>query len=199
MLPHNQPYDANSSARWYYERNETVDPIPGFDIVDWILVELRDATDANSALSGTMIAQQPAFLLNDGSCVDLNGSSILSFYHSIIQSLFVVVWHRNHLGIMSATPLTETEGIYNYDFTTSAGQAYNSGQKEIVTGVWGMIAGDADGTSQVNEMDITGKWSADAGKCGYFSGDMNLDSQLNNQDKNDVWLPNNGQGNQVPD
>ncbi|MCD4695279.1 MAG: C10 family peptidase, partial [Bacteroidales bacterium] len=41
MLPHNQPYDVNSSARWYYEGNETVDPIPGFDIVDWILVELR--------------------------------------------------------------------------------------------------------------------------------------------------------------
>ena len=69
-LPLYQPY---SSAPWNYGGNESVAVIPSPDIVDWVLIELRDATDASLATSGTVIAQQAAFLLKDGTVVGLDG------------------------------------------------------------------------------------------------------------------------------
>jgi len=148
-----------------------------------------------------MIAQQAAFLLNDGSVVDLDCSSILPFNHSIIHSLFVVVWHRNHLGVMSAYPVTETGGVYTYDFTTGAEQAYGgaNGHKEIGTGIWGMIGGYGDANGQVNNPDIDNVWVLQAGNSGFLSGDFTMESQVNNTDKNDIWLLNNGAGTQTPD
>ena len=87
FLPLSQPY---SIPPWNYNGTESVVSIPNPDIVDWILVEFRDAPDAASAIPATTIERQAAFLKNDGSVVSLDGTSILSFNHSIIQSLFVV-------------------------------------------------------------------------------------------------------------
>ena len=42
ILPLNQPYN---TAPWYYPGTESVASIPNPDIVDWVLVELRDATE----------------------------------------------------------------------------------------------------------------------------------------------------------
>ncbi|MCD4747448.1 MAG: fibrobacter succinogenes major paralogous domain-containing protein, partial [Bacteroidales bacterium] len=196
-IPLSQPYN---TPPWNYAGTESVASIPNADVVDWILIELRDTTDAALATGETMIAQQAAFLLNNGSVVGLDGSSILSFNHSIIHSLFVVIWHRNHLGVMSAYPLTETGGVYIYDFTTGAGQAYGgaNGHKEIGTGVWGMIGGDGDANSQIGNADKNDVWAVQAGTSGYLSGDFTMDVQVNNSDKNDVWALNSGKGSQVP-
>ena len=198
ILPLSQPYN---SSPWNYAGTESVASIPNADVVDWVLIELRDTTDASLATGETMITQQAAFLLNDGSIVGLDGSSILSFNYSIIQSLFVVVWHRNHLGVMSAYPLTETGGVYTYDFTTGAEQAYGgaNAHKEIGTGVWGMIGGDGDADGQIDDPDKDDVWALQAGNSGFLSGDFTMESQVNNNDKNDIWLLNNGEGTQTPD
>ncbi len=196
LLPLDQPYN---TAPWNYPGSVNIESIPNANIVDWVLIELRDAEDATSATPGTMIAKQAAFLLNDGSVVGLDGSSILSFYHSIIQSLFVVIWHRNHLGVMSANALTETGGVYTYDFTTSGGQAYGTdAQKDLGSGVYGMIAGDANADGDVNTGDKT-IWTNQAGVSGYKTADMNMNTQVNNQDKNNKWLLNSGEECQVPE
>ncbi|MCD4769657.1 MAG: SBBP repeat-containing protein, partial [Bacteroidales bacterium] len=137
-LPLTQPYNI---APWNYTGTESVTAIPNVDIVDWVLVELRDTTEAQYATGSTKIEQQAAFLLNDGSVVGLDGIDPISCISTTITSnLFVVIWHRNHLGVLSAYPLTETAGIYNYDFTTGAGRVFGgaSGHKEIGTGIWGM-------------------------------------------------------------
>ncbi|MCD4736756.1 MAG: LamG domain-containing protein, partial [Bacteroidales bacterium] len=197
-IPFSQPYNI---APWNYTGTETVAAIPNADVVDWVLVELRDTTEASLATSQTIIAQQAAFLLNDGSIVGLDGSTILSFNNSIIHSLFAVIWHRNSIGIMSAFPLIETGGTYKYDFTTSSGQVYGGGNahKEIATGIWGMTGADGNADGQINNGDKIDVWSPQAGSGGYLSGDFNLDSQVNNGDKNDIWIPNTGSGGQVPD
>jgi len=125
-LPLDQPYNIEP---WNYTGTESVQAIPNSDIVDWILIEYRDATDAISAIGSTSIGRQAAFLIKDGSVVDLDGTSILQFNpegSGVIHQLFTVVWYRNHLGIMSANPVTESGGIYTYDFTISSGQAYGS-------------------------------------------------------------------------
>jgi uncharacterized protein (TIGR02145 family) len=180
-----------------YNGTEEVDAIPNTDIVDWIGVELRDAADINSATDDSAIGGGAFFLLKDGSIVGLDGSSVPSFDLQIANQLFVVIWHRNHLPVISNFPLSQTSGIYAYDFTTSAGQAYGNNQNDLGA-VFGMIAGDLNADGSVNETDLTEKWIGDAGKTGYLMGDGNMDAHVNNLDKNDVWLPNFGKSKIFP-
>ncbi|OQX77760.1 MAG: hypothetical protein B6D61_06700 [Bacteroidetes bacterium 4484_249] len=196
FLPLSQPYN---TAPWNYTGTESVDTIPD-DVVDWVLIELRDTTDASLATGETIIARQAAFLLNDGSVVDLDGSSILAFNHSIINSLFVVIHHRNHLAVMSANPLTELNGIYSYDFTANNSQAYGTdAQKDLGEGIYGMYGGDANADNTIDDFDKTVSWLNETGLSGYLSSDLNLDGQSNNIDKNEVWMLNKGKSGQVPE
>ena len=49
------------------------------NMVDWILVDLRDATSAENAGSATRIARKAGIMLTDGSIVGTDGSSPLFF------------------------------------------------------------------------------------------------------------------------
>jgi len=200
MLPLEQPYNLSP---WNYTGTESVASIPNADVVDWVLIELRETSgDASTATSDSIIARQAAFLLNDGSVVGYGcGNGACPIATSITNNLFVVIWHRNHLGIMSANPLIESGGIYSYDFSTSVEQVYGGilGYKEIVQGIWGMVGGDGDADGQVSNPDINDIWLPDAGYTGYYSGDFNLNTQVANPDKNDLWIPNVGIGTQVTD
>ncbi|MCD4735656.1 MAG: PCMD domain-containing protein [Bacteroidales bacterium] len=197
-LPLAQPYN---QAPWNYAGTEAVAAIPNANVVDWVLVEIRDATVATQATSQAVVARQAAFILSDGSIVDTDGQSNLIFNNLTIQnSMFVVIWHRNSVGIMSAVPVVETGGIYSYDFTSGAGTVYggSNAHKEITTGVWGLIGADGNADEQINNGDKIDVWTPQAGSSGYQDGDFNLDGQVNNGDKNDVWVPNTGMGGQVP-
>jgi len=195
-IPLSQPYNV---APWNYTGDESVVTLPNNDIVDWVLIEFRDAPDAGSATGATMIGRLAAFVLYDGSVVDIDGSSHLSLISNISEQLFVVVWHRNHLGVMSANPLTEAGGVYSYDFTITAGQAYGTdAQKDLGGGVFGMYAGDSNADRTIDDSDKTGDWMTETGTFGYLPSDANLDGQSNNLDKNDFWLPNVGESCQVP-
>ncbi len=198
LIPFNQPF---SSAPWNYSGTESVSLIPNVDVVDWILVEVRDALDANSANSGTIVERHAGFLLNDGRIVDLDGISNLIFREPVSQNLFVVVYSRNHLAVMSANPLMGTDGIFSYDFTMGIDQAYGGSlaQKELAPGVYGMIGGDGNADGVIDNTDKTSIWSIFAGKRGYEAGDYNMNSQVNNKDKNELWFENKGSSSQVPD
>lgn len=90
----------------YTEDQETVTSIPaiqGNQVVDWVLVELRDETDESIILES-----QSAFILQDGSIVDLDGSSPVQFSQPGGTSYYISVKHRNHLSVMSATPVSFT-------------------------------------------------------------------------------------------
>ena len=196
FLPLTQPYNVSP---WNYNGSENVVAIPNANVVDWVLIELRDAASANTANPATTIAQQAGFVLNDGSVVSTDGISNMQFNATVSQNLYVVVYHRNHLGIISANALTQSGGIYSYDFTTDAYQALGNDmpQKEIATGVFGMYAGDINSNGSIGAADKN-LWSSDAGKTGYLNSDTNLDSEINNQDKNEKLIPNNGKSSNVP-
>ena len=51
----------------------------------------------------------------------------------------------------------------------------------------------------VDDVDKSIQWENETGTEGYSASDLNLDTQINNQDKNDFWLPNFGEGSQVPE
>lgn len=69
-------------------------------IVDWVTLELRSNSDATSVL-----ATRPALLQADGDVVDMDGSSAVGFVGVDVDSAYVVVKHRNHLGVMTALPV----------------------------------------------------------------------------------------------
>ncbi len=195
MLPLTQPYNCSP---WNYGGNESVSAIPNPDIVDWVLIEFRDAEDAASALPSTTIARKACFMLKDGAVVDLDGSSPIDLSLIVNDNLFIVINHRNHLAVMSSGPLVLTDGTYTWDFTSQLSNAYLDGQKEIGSGIFGMTGGDADGNGTVETNDIAG-WNSNAGKQGYETSDLNLNSQVNNPDKDDIWMPNIGAASTVPD
>ncbi len=196
IIPFAQPY---SGPPWNYNGAESVTEIPP-DVVDWVLIELRDATDAISAFPETAFARQAAFLLNNGSVVGIDGQSILAFNHLLIQSFFILVWHRNHLEIMSADPLLNTAGVFNYDFTNAADKTHGAanGCSELPNNFWGMIAGDSNADGHIDTTDKTG-WDIYGGYASYLLNDLNLDRQTDNQDKNDYWQKNLGRSSLVPE
>lgn len=193
-LPASQPYNV---APWSYPGTETVVGLPA-GWVDWVLIEIRDAPNAASATPATTVARKAALLLQDGSIVDVDGSTLPSFSSiSITNQLFAVVWHRNHLGIMSSSPLANIGGTYSYDFTLGPAQAYLAGQKNLGGG-FGMYGGDGNANSGIGPADELSVWQPQAGTNGYKQGDFNLDGEVNNPDKNDSWAENLGTSSQVP-
>jgi hypothetical protein len=198
ILPLSQPFNI---PPYNYPGTESVGTIPGSNVVEWVLVELRDASSAALATPATTIARQAAFILNDGSIVGLDGFSDLEFPVSFSQDLFVVLWQRNHIAIMSNNPLSPSGGLYTFDFTSGMDQVYGgaSGHKELSPGVWGMFCGDGDRNGTVDAGDKSSTWETQAGTAGYLPSDYNLDAQSNNIDKDSYWVPNFGAGSQVPD
>jgi hypothetical protein len=200
VLPLSQPFDSDTTAKWYYTGSESVPSIPNADITDWVLVEFRDAPSASSATGSTVVARKAAFLKKDGSITGLDGINPIQVYGVFQYQPFVVIWHRNHLGVLSANPLVNT-GVneYGYEFPTSAGQAFGGvlGHKYLGGGVWGMISADGEPDGLVDADDYL-VWRKTLGTSGYDPADYNLDTQVDNKDKNDQWVPNLGEGSQVP-
>ena len=197
LIPLTQPY---SVSPWNYGGSENVVEIPNPYIVDWILVEIRDAASPATADQSTIIGRQAGFVLQDGSIVSIDGVSDMQFDATVSQDLYVVVFHRNHLGIMSANPLPQTDGNYTYNFTTDAAKAYGTSpqQKQLAAGIYGMYGGDMNGNGNIGAADKN-SWSSSVGLPGYLLTDANLDGQTDNKDKNDISLPNAGQGSYVPE
>ena len=85
--------------------NETVDSTifakTGPDaIVDWIFLELHDATDPE-----LVVATRSALLQRDGDIVEVDGISPVSFTLPD-GDYYIAIRHRNHLGAMTAQPIT---------------------------------------------------------------------------------------------
>jgi C1A family cysteine protease len=181
ILPTSHPY---GGSPWNYNGSESV--ASGFfashtDIVDWILVQLRTGTDA-----GSKVAARACFLKSDGSVVDLNGTSQVTFGVPA-GNYYIVVRHRNHLAVMSAAAVA-LPGSYN--FTISQDAAYSSDyglyppMKDLGNGKFGMYAGDVNGDGTVYYLGpgndrgallvgIGGSVNGTA--SGYISQDANLD------------------------
>ncbi|MEM6687500.1 MAG: HYR domain-containing protein, partial [Bacteroidota bacterium] len=81
-------------------------------IVDWVWIELRDKDDNTS-----IQYSRSALLQRDGDIVDVDGVSTLNFSTSD-DTYYIVLKHRNHLGIMSIGALT-FNATNSVNFSTS--------------------------------------------------------------------------------
>jgi len=198
LLPLSHPF---VEPPWNYSGTESVSEIPNIDIVDWVMVDLRDAVIEQDADPSTRMSRQAAFLLKDGSIVDLDGTTPLKFYNSIENSMFVTIWHRNHLGVISSSPVSEVFNYLDYDFTTGENKVLGgiNGHKEIGNNIWGLYSGDGNADGIIDELDKDTIWSSNVGLKGLFQADYNLEGYLDNKDKNDRWYLNLGKSSQVPE
>ena len=86
-FPHSQPFN---TFPWNYSGIEQVSLIPG-NIVDWVLIELRDSSDLNQ-----IHERRAGLLCNDGQIVDTNFATGIKL-SSIAQGYYyIVVRHMNH-------------------------------------------------------------------------------------------------------
>lgn len=186
ILPTNQPYDGNP---WNYNGTESLNAVPEA-MVDWILVELRDATD-----SSLIIAQRAALLLDNGNIADTNMSASVSFNNIQPGNYYLCLHHRNSLPVMSKDPVaipTTTQ----YDFSDTLNHPpYGGGSKaliEVDPGVYAMIGGDvnSDGTLKYSGpgndrglvlqliVNQTGSTSITATTDGYYNEDVNMNGTV---------------------
>ena len=161
------------------------------NIVDWIWVELRDATDNTLVKSG-----QSALLQRDGDIVGVDGLSNLEFPVAA-KSYYVAIKHRNHLSIITAATvslsdvttvldLSSDSSLINGDFNAVA---------EVSTGLFAMLGGDYDENTQVQNSDISSV-TLELGSSGYSNADMDMNGQIQNTDINNLMNPNIGKGEQ---
>ena len=127
----NQPFNTVAYGNLGYNGTESVSPsiftstVATTDIVDWVLLELRSAPPPAAP-----IATRAAFILENGSIVDLDGVSSVTFRGIANGNYYITVRHRNHLGIRTATTQlldgslgsNPTPALYN--FTTGQSQAF---------------------------------------------------------------------------
>jgi len=196
-LPVTNPY---TSSPWNHVGTEGVLNYTNPDVVDWVLVDFRDATSAANALPATSVSTKAGLLLNNGQIISPYGGLPLFFNAPITNSLYLVLSHRNHLSILSDDPLMDFGDALLYDFTSSSGQAYGTNaQKDLGNGIFGMYAGDFNADGIVNSLDKDVMWEVEVGKSGYIPSDCNLDGQADNLDKNDIWFGNIQKESQVPE
>ena len=204
-LPLSQPYN---QPPWNYAGSEQFSLVPA-GVVDWVLVELRDAPGPAQATAATLVSGWPkAFLLKaDGTITQTDGVTLPNLSGLDVQnSLYVVIRHRNHLAVMSSGGLTYAGGGYSWDFTQSLTKAfarmdksaYMNGHKLLGNGLFGMFGGDGDANGQIQTQDKNNIWNPQSGLSGYRMGDFDLNGQVQTQDKNNIWNPNSGIGSSVP-
>ncbi len=193
LLPGGQPYNM---APWNYNGTEgagwgTTDYPAGS--VDWALISFR-----TSPLAADEVAKGAVVLLNDGTTHENVSASI----ESSINALYIVVEHRNHLPVMTPTPIPIVNGVVSYDFTQSDGYTTGAGQGQKDMGTnWVMFAANAD-QSLTTGYEITGAdnilWKTDNGLSGiYLPTDFNLDGDVTGADKV-MWSYNNGIFSSIP-
>jgi hypothetical protein len=93
-------------------------------IVDWVFVELRDASNP-----ATVLKTRAALVQRDGDVVEASdGTTPVTFTGAVGTSYYVSIKHRNHLGAMTATAITMAATGTIVDFTSmTAAQLWDKG------------------------------------------------------------------------
>lgn len=191
LLPNNQPFN---TAPWNYNGNESLGSGSSSSYVDWVLVELR-----NSSNPSEVAARKAAILKNDGTLLNSNGNTGVTFNNLAAGSYYVAVFHRNHLAVMSSVPVQLSANTPTYDFTTGLNKAFGQNpMKELAPGKYGMYAGDGNSDGGITITDRNDVWAIQNGSMGYLKGDFNLDGGVTASDVNLYWNINNGTMTQVP-
>ena len=151
LLPTTEPY---SSIPYFTHfgggGGETVDPaifdVTGPDaIVDWVFVELHDAINPSQP-----VATQSALVQRDGDVVSANGLPQIRFNSVLSEYYYVIVRHRNHLGVSTGDPLLLSPTPTAIDFSSQATQVFASSARiHLNNGDMALWAGEMNGDRKI--------------------------------------------------
>lgn len=200
-IPSAQPYSGST----FNSHSGTENASAPAGAVDWVLVELREAASAATALNSTKVGSAAGFLMSNGSIKATDGSSDLTVTLSgnTGSDFYVVIYHRNHLPIMSASAISESSATYTIDFTGNSANTYQSttALSSLSGGKFGMPAGDLDQDGDIDATDLS-TWRTNNGATFNYSSsgvaDFNLDGVINAVDRNDFHQKNTSKTRQVP-
>ncbi len=176
LLPLKQPFNR---APWNYAGKENTLAIPS-NVVDWILVEARDATD-----NTIILEERAAFMLADGTVADMNGQVGINFYELTDgMDYYISIKHRNHLAVMSANSITLPNSI-TYAFDNPSKVLGGSEQlKEVATGTYALAVGDFNSDGIISVADFNQYTTQISLINVYADEDANLDDAVTVADFN---------------
>ena len=187
----------------YVDAPATATAVPA-NAIDWIKIEIRDANDLTSTVSA-----KSAFLLADGSIVDVDGSSLPSLKDAT-NSSHIAVLHRNHLGIISANPVNNLENATPpVNFGDGTVSVYTTGPDALALlsdGNYALFSGDGNGNGDVAATDLVNVWIPNNGQtvtqANYGTtglADFNLNGDVTATDFVNFWINNNSKISQIPE
>ncbi len=187
LLPVTQPF---YQSPFFYEGSESLEeflehPISE-EIIDWMLVELRDPTDTTRT-----IARKAAILLSNGRLVDDPDSNFVSFGGVLEGEYWIALYHKSHLAVMSKVLISLSKEIpQTYDFTVSENRALGINQLKKVDNTYVMFSGDYDQNGIINNRDYNYWKTTEVSLNIYHSADSDGNGVINNQDFS-AWYKNN--------
>ena len=177
LIPNNQPFDNNP---FNYNGFETIVSMPD-KVVDWILVGIRSADDFLDILC------QKAFLLQeDGTVVDVDGNSNLSFDCITAGTYYISITHHNHVSVISNSTVAIGSTPTLYDFTNSMDAAMGSNQLKPIDSKFTLNSGDFDCNGVINNQDYNIWKLQGAAINSYSPADADGNGIINNADYN-LW------------
>ncbi|MEM6338097.1 MAG: hypothetical protein AAF752_16105, partial [Bacteroidota bacterium] len=115
-------------------------------------------------------------------------------------SYYVAVYHRNHVPLISKTPIDFSVGVPEVDFANSFSPSFTEPFAPLMRRDRGFFprytirGGDADADGLVSADDVLTAWQAQRNQTGYLSADFNLDGVVDEEDLQLIWLPSHGAG-----
>ncbi len=151
-------------------------------VVDRVIVELR-----NASTPAQVLASRSLWVQRDGDVVDMDGTSAVLFTMAA-GSYHVAIKHRNHLGVMTAAPISLSSTPFTVDFTQGTTATYGTNARKTVNNaqvLWmgdvtfnGSIAYTGTGNDRDPILVRVGSTTPNSSLAGYFPEDVNMDGSV---------------------
>lgn len=148
-------------------------------VCDWVVVELRSASDAT-----TVVASRSALLRADGMLLDTDGTTGVPM-DVPSGAYYLALQHRNHLGAMTAAPVQVSASMALLDLSQPTVPLFGTDPAAIINGRQCLWSGDVDhdvtlkytGTGNDRDIILTtiGGTLPSNVQPGYLNADINLD------------------------
>jgi hypothetical protein len=195
--PHGQPYYmapwnydgvSNSNTGLQYGDFGGDTPYPP-DVVDWVLVTVRK----NGILPANNYWTCAGWVHTNGDVTfpDPCGGLVLN----TTDDYFVLVQHRNHLGVLSPVEadMPCSGYVIDWNFTTSNSYqpTFRTGQKQVEPGTWAMLSANGEQVTSIQVINSPDRtlWRALQGMVGYKFGDYDMNASTNSADET-AWKVN---------
>ena len=146
--------------------------------VDWVMLDLKNPT------SGYPVAARRACLVRrDGTVITPDGNTVITFATTTTVGKHLVIHHRNHLGVMSGSPIA-TNG-QNIDFSVTTSGVFGTDAMQVNGSRRALYCGNVNsdnvvkftGTSNDRDPMLTtvGSTTPNSNLSGYRREDVNMD------------------------